>query len=110
MATLGYEIQFPGLFHSWNVSIGIAIIAIIDVAMRIPRIVIPTIPILLFPLENATFVAIAWGMLLLILLNFYIAKTKKENPVKLIAEHILLATFVIIVSYVVGDLVAAGFS
>lgn len=69
-----------------------------------------TIPVLIFPLEKATFVAIAWGMLLLVLLNYYIAKTKKENPVKLIAEHILLAMFVIIVSYVVGDLVAIGFS
>lgn len=67
------------------------------------------IPILLFPLETAVFLAIAWGMLLLILLNFYIAKIRKENPTKLISEHILLAIFVVIVSHVVGSLVAMGF-
>ena len=67
------------------------------------------IPILLFSLETAVFLAIAWGMLLLILLNFYIAKIRKENPTKLISEHILLAIFVVIVSHVVGSLVAMGF-
>ena len=67
------------------------------------------IPILLFSLETAVFLAIAWGILLLILLNFYIAKIRKENPTKLISEHILLAIFVVIVSHVVGSLVAIGF-
>lgn len=67
------------------------------------------IPILLFSLETAVFLAIAWGILLLILLNFYIAKIRKENPTKLISEHILLAIFVVIVSHVVGSLVAMGF-
>ncbi len=64
------------------------------------------IPVLLFPLETAVFLAIAWGMLLLIPLNFYIAKIRKEAPVKLILEHVLLALFVIIISYWVGDLIA----
>lgn len=64
------------------------------------------IPIWLFPLETAVFLAIAWGMLLLILLNFYIAKIRKAAPMKLIFEHVLLALFVIIISYWVGDLIA----
>ncbi len=68
-----------------------------------------TIPILFFPSETAVFLAIAWGMLLLILLNFYIAQIRKENPIKLVSEHILLAIFVVIVSYLVGNLVAMGF-
>ena len=67
------------------------------------------IPILLFPFETALFLAIAWGMLLLVLLNFYIAKIRKENSIKLISEHILLAIFVIIVSHLVGNLIAMGF-
>lgn len=65
------------------------------------------IPILILELKNAIFVDIAWGFLLLILLNYYIAKVKKEDPVKLIFGHVLLAVFVVIVSYVVGDLIAA---
>lgn len=67
------------------------------------------IPILLFPLKTAVFLAIGWRMLLLTLLNFQIAKARKENPMKLISEHILLAVLVIIVSYLVGNLIAMGF-
>jgi VIT1/CCC1 family predicted Fe2+/Mn2+ transporter len=64
------------------------------------------IPILIFPLKIAVYVAIAWGMLLLVILNFSIAKSRKENPIKLISEHVLLALFVIFVSHVIGNLVA----
>jgi VIT1/CCC1 family predicted Fe2+/Mn2+ transporter len=67
------------------------------------------IPILLFPWETAVVLAVAWGMLLLVLLNLYIAKIRKENPIRLISEHILLGIFVIILSHAVGSLVAMGF-
>jgi VIT1/CCC1 family predicted Fe2+/Mn2+ transporter len=64
------------------------------------------IPILIFPLRTAVLVAIGWGILLIIVLNFKIAKARKENPIKLISEHILLVLFVIAVSYYVGHLIA----
>lgn len=64
------------------------------------------IPLLIFPLKTAVFLAIGWGILLLILLNFYTAKIKKESPIKLISEHILLALFVIIICYWLGNLIA----
>lgn len=64
------------------------------------------VPILIFPLKIAVFLAIGWGILLLILLNFYTAKIKKESPIKLVSEHILLALFVIIISYLIGNLIA----
>jgi VIT1/CCC1 family predicted Fe2+/Mn2+ transporter len=67
------------------------------------------IPILIFSLKTAILIAILWGMLLLIALNFYIAKTKRENPIKPICEHILLALFVIIISYFVGSLIRRWF-
>jgi len=67
------------------------------------------IPIVLFRLETAVFLAIAWGMLLLVLLNLCIAKVRKENPLKLVSEHILLAIFVIVVSHFVGNFVALAF-
>jgi VIT1/CCC1 family predicted Fe2+/Mn2+ transporter len=64
------------------------------------------IPVLLFEQRNAVFVSTGWGMILLVLLNLYIAKIRKENPKKLILEHILLAIFVIIISHLAGDLIA----
>lgn len=67
------------------------------------------IPILIFPLKMAIFVAVLWGLLLLVILNFCIAKLKKENPIKLIAEHIFLALFVIIISNWLGNFIAKTF-
>ena len=64
------------------------------------------IPILIFPLKTAISVAIVWGILLLILLNFYIAKIRNEKPIRLISEHILLVLFVIFFSYYAGNLIA----
>lgn len=63
------------------------------------------VPILLFRPKTAIFIAILWGILLLILLNLRIAKIRKENPIKLIFEHVLLALFVIIISNLVGNLI-----
>ena len=67
------------------------------------------IPILLFPMKLAVFLAISWGMLLLVILNFYIARIKKERPLKLILQHILLAIFVIAISYEIGNLIKGKF-
>ena len=61
------------------------------------------IPILIFPLKMAIIVAICWGIFLLICLNFYIAKIRKEKPIKLILEHIFLALFVILISHLIGS-------
>ena len=64
------------------------------------------VPFLILPLRNAVFVAIAWGILLLVFLNFAIARVKQENSVILISEHVLLALFVIVISHGIGHLVA----
>jgi VIT1/CCC1 family predicted Fe2+/Mn2+ transporter len=64
------------------------------------------IPFLIFSLKTAILAAIIWGILLLIFLNFIIAKIKQENSVMLITEHVLLAIFVIVISHGVGNVVA----
>jgi VIT1/CCC1 family predicted Fe2+/Mn2+ transporter len=64
------------------------------------------IPVLLFQLKTAIILDIAWGMLLLILLNYYIARSKKEDASRLILGHISLALFVVIVSYFAGRLMS----
>jgi VIT1/CCC1 family predicted Fe2+/Mn2+ transporter len=64
------------------------------------------IPILLFDLGTAILIVIGWGFLLLILLNYYIAKIKNEKPLKLIVEHLLLAVAIILVADWLGTLLA----
>jgi VIT1/CCC1 family predicted Fe2+/Mn2+ transporter len=65
------------------------------------------VPIILLPLEKAVYAAIAWGIFLLAALNFYVARARRENPLKPIAEHVVLAAFVVVASHFVGKLVAA---
>ncbi len=64
------------------------------------------IPVLLLELKTAIFVDIAWGLILLLILNYYIARFKKEDPVRLILGHISLAIFVVLISYIAGNLIA----
>jgi len=60
---------------------------------------------LLFPLNIAIFWGIGWGLLLLVIFNIMLAKSLQENPIKVIAEHLALAAFVIVVSYFIGGLI-----
>ncbi len=64
------------------------------------------IPVLLFKLSTAIIVSIGWGLLLLSLFSFYIARDKKVKPWKVIIEHIVIAVFVIIATHFVGELIA----
>ena len=64
------------------------------------------IPVLLFKLDLAVLVGIIWGALALSLLSFDIAKKHNEKPLKVIAEHLSIATIVIILTYYMGLLVA----
>jgi vacuolar iron transporter family protein len=60
---------------------------------------------LIFPLKTAIFVGIGWGMILLVIFNYILARNKNENAFIVIGEHLALAVFVIVVSYYVGILI-----
>ncbi|MBN1863358.1 MAG: hypothetical protein JW808_00505 [Victivallales bacterium] len=60
------------------------------------------IPVFLLPLENAVIVCLCWGLTLLGVLSYVIARKQKRNPFPIICEHILIALVVIFLSHVVG--------
>jgi vacuolar iron transporter family protein len=62
------------------------------------------IPMMLFSLNMAIIVSIAWGFFLLGFFSVYIAKKQKMNPYKSAAEHLIIATIVIIATHFVGEL------
>ncbi len=64
------------------------------------------IPILLFSLQTAVIVSIVWGLFLLIIFSYYIAKQRKIKPFKPILEHIAIAVIVIIITNFVGKWVS----
>lgn len=67
------------------------------------------IPILIFNLNLAIIISIFWGMFLLSIFSFYVAREKNLNPFKPIVEHLFIAILVIVLTNFVGKWVS-GFS
>lgn len=67
------------------------------------------IPILSLELTNAIIASIGWGVFLLTILSYKIAKSRGTSIRKAISEHLIIATLVIILSYLVGEFVAKFF-
>jgi VIT1/CCC1 family predicted Fe2+/Mn2+ transporter len=67
------------------------------------------IPVLMFKLSIAILVSIVWGLSVLIILSYRIAREQKVNHWKVIIEHLVIALIVIIITHSLGDWVAARF-
>ena len=65
------------------------------------------IPMILLPLKTAVMASIVWGLLLISLLSYYIAKERKIKPHKVIFEHLAIAIIVIILTDLVGMAIAS---
>jgi len=67
------------------------------------------IPVLLFKLQTAVLISVAWGLLLLGLFSLKIALEQKEKPCKMITEHLFIAMLVIVATHYVGKLISFYF-
>lgn len=67
------------------------------------------VPVLLFPLTTAIMVSIAWGLSLLAIFSFYLAKEQEEKAWKVAGEHLLIAVVVILTTHYVGHWIASTF-
>jgi VIT1/CCC1 family predicted Fe2+/Mn2+ transporter len=61
------------------------------------------IPVLFLPLFTAIMVSLVWGMSILAILSYKMAKSQAEPPWKVVGEHILIALVVISITHFVGD-------
>jgi vacuolar iron transporter family protein len=68
------------------------------------------VPVLLFDLNKAIVVSIAWGLSMLCVFSYRMAKEQKENPWKVMFEHLAIAVIVIIATHYVGHWIAATFA
>ncbi len=66
--------------------------------------------ILLLPLNNAICASILWGLLLLALVSYMVAKEENSNPASSILTHLLIAIAVIFASNLVGDFLNRHFA
>lgn len=67
------------------------------------------IPVLLLDLSTAVEVSIVWGVVLLGILSVFIAEERKEKVWKVVSEHLSIALAVIVITYLIGQWIAATF-
>ncbi len=67
------------------------------------------IPLLLFRLSTAIIVSVVWGLSLLSIINYLMARGQKITPWKAIAEHLGIASVVIALTHYTGDWISTLF-
>lgn len=68
------------------------------------------IPVLLLELSTAIVVSVVWGLSVLGILSFYIAKERKTKPWKVVVEHLIIAVLVIVITHYVGNWISSTFA
>lgn len=64
-----------------------------------------SIPVTFLELSTAILVSTGWGLLLITAFSLYMARSQKQNPYKVIAEHVLITLLVILVAHYLGDII-----
>ena len=64
------------------------------------------VPVVYFSLYTAVVVSIVWGLSLIVLLSWYMAREQKNHHLKVIFEHLFIAILVITATHYIGDWVA----
>lgn len=67
------------------------------------------IPLLLLPLGTAVIASVIWGMLVIVVLSYFLARSQDESPFSIILEHVGIAALVLVLSHYIGVWVAATF-
>lgn len=68
------------------------------------------VPVLLFELLTAIIVSIIWGLSLLGIFSFKIAKEQKTSPWRMVAEHLIIALVVIFITHYLGTWINSLFA
>jgi VIT1/CCC1 family predicted Fe2+/Mn2+ transporter len=67
------------------------------------------VPVLMFELQTAITVSIIWGLFLLSILSFTIAKEQKTSIARVVGEHLIIALVVIFITHNVGEWISETF-
>jgi len=67
------------------------------------------IPVLLFDLPIAMVVSVIWGLAILGILSYGIARSQGASRWKMVAEHVGIALIVVVMSHYVGDWISSTF-
>ena len=68
------------------------------------------VPVLLLPLWPAVLASVAWGILVIAVLSYFIARAQQASPAAIISEHVAIAIVVVVASHFIGAWVHASFA
>jgi len=68
-----------------------------------------SVPLLLLPLGPAVIASVVWGLLVIVVLSYFLARSQDESPLFIILEHVGIAIAVVVISHLIGVWVAATF-
>lgn len=68
------------------------------------------LPILWLPLDTAVLVSIAWGLIVIALLSYFLARSQQNAVMPVVLEHLGIAIAVIAISHYIGVWVSTSFS
>ncbi len=68
------------------------------------------IPVLLLPLWPAVVASVVWGILVISVLSYFIARAQQASPIAIIAEHVAIALVVVVASHFIGAWVKVTFA
>jgi len=67
-------------------------------------------PMLLLPLDQAVMASLLWGMFVIIVLSYFLARAQKASPIMIIGEHLGIAVLVVVLSHLIGVWVSKTFA
>jgi VIT1/CCC1 family predicted Fe2+/Mn2+ transporter len=68
------------------------------------------VPVMWLPLETAVMVSIGWGLLIIALLSWFLARSQQNAVLPVVLEHLGIAIAVIIISHYIGVWVHTAFT
>ena len=68
------------------------------------------VPLLLLPLDQAVMASLLWGMFVIIVLSYFLARAQKASPIMIVGEHLGIAVLVVVLSHLIGVWVSKTFT
>ena len=63
------------------------------------------IPMEILELSNAILASVFWGLFLITIFSFYMARAQKQNQYKAVLEHLFIAALVVVLAHYLGDVI-----
>jgi len=68
------------------------------------------VPLMWLPLQTAVIVSIGWGLVIIALLSWFLARAQQNPVLPVVLEHLGIAIAVIVISYYIGHWVHTAFA